>query len=311
MIESPIIPHTGLARRQGHHVVSTGLLLSAEIHHRAGSELIIDIGTNGELVLVYGDRMISCSCATGPAFEGAEITFGIRAVAGAIERLAIDRTTGDVRFKVIGEDIWSNEVPLKAKGICGSGIVDIVPQLYLAGIIDHTGKFTEGLSHPRFRVTNGIQEYVIAWNEQTSISRDITVCQSDIRAIQLAKAAMYAGARLMMKKAGIDRIDSIKLAGAFGNNIDIYSAALLGLFPDCDIDSVFPIGNAAGDGARMALLNTGKRKEADKISRQVEYLELTGEPEFEKIFTKAMWIPHMNDAFPHQTEYRKQFDIQQ
>ncbi|MBN2239092.1 MAG: DUF4445 domain-containing protein [Dehalococcoidales bacterium] len=284
---------------------NVAVLLSAGIHHRAGSELIIDIGTNGEIVLLEGDRMMSCSCATGPAFEGAEITFGIRAVAGAIERLAIDRTTGDVRFKVIGEERWNDEAPLKAKGICGSGIIDIVPQLYLAGIIDHTGRFTESFSHPRLRVTDEITEYVIVWKEQTTIDCDITVRQSDIRAIQLAKAAMYTGARLMMKKAGIHRIDSIKLAGAFGNYIDKRSAAMLGLFPDCDIDSISSIGNAAGDGARMALLNRGKRREADEISRQVEYFELTGEPEFEKMFTEAMWIPHMKDDFPHLTEYRQ------
>jgi uncharacterized 2Fe-2S/4Fe-4S cluster protein (DUF4445 family) len=279
---------------------NVGVLIAEEPYNQDSIELIIDIGTNGELILGNRRRLISASCATGPAFEGAEIRHGMRAAPGAIEKIVIDKETREVRFKVIGKEGWNTELEeVGAKGICGSGIIDIVPQLFLAGIIDRTGRFVKELESPRRRETNGEPEFVIAWASETSIGQDIVICQEDIRNIQLAKGAMYAGTKIMMRTLGIDKLDKVILAGAFGSYIDKESAALLGLFPDCEPEKVYAVGNAAGDGARIALLNADKRKEADKIARQVEYIELTLAPDFDKVFAQAMWLPHMKDKFPH------------
>jgi len=276
-------------------------VLIAEAPYKQDSiELVIDIGTNGELILGNRERLISASCATGPAFEGAEMKFGMRAAPGAIEKIEIDKETKEVRFKVIDEERWNTEMEeVGAKGICGSGIIDAIPQLFLAGIIDKTGRFTKGVSNSRLRETDGQLEYVIAWANETSIGQDIVVCQDDIRAIQLAKGAMYAGSKILMKTLGVDKLDKVILAGAFGSYIDKESAALLGLFPDCNPENVYSVGNAAGDGARMALLNVDKRREADEFAKKVDYIELTVSPEFEKTFAYSMWLPHMKDDFPH------------
>jgi uncharacterized 2Fe-2S/4Fe-4S cluster protein (DUF4445 family) len=279
---------------------NVGVLIAETPYLQDSIELIIDIGTNGELVLGNRQKLISSSCATGPAFEGAEIRYGMRAAPGAIEKIVIDRDTKEVRFRVIDQEGWNTELKeVGAKGICGSGIIDVVPQLFLAGIIDRTGRFNKELKSPRYREANGQPEFVIAWVHETSIGQEIVICQDDVRAIQLAKGAMYAGAKIMMGALGVEKIDKVILAGAFGSYIDKVSAALLGLFPDCDLDNIYSVGNAAGDGARMALLNTDKRKEADEIARQVRYLELTLEPGFNKAFAQAMWIPNMKDRFPH------------
>lgn len=279
---------------------NVGVLIAETPHQQDSVELVIDIGTNGELVLGNRQRLISSSCATGPALEGAELRYGMRAAPGAIEKIAIDPETKEVRFKVLDKEGWNTEIEeAGAKGICGSGIIDVVPQLFLAGVIDRTGRFIKDLNTPRYRENNGEPEFVIAWAHETSIDQDIVVCQSDVRAIQLAKAAMYAGAKIMMRHLGVERVDKVILAGAFGSYIDKVSAALLGLFPDCELENIYSVGNAAGDGARMALLNVDKRKEADWIARQVNYLELTLEPGFDRTFAEAMWLPHMKDKFPH------------
>lgn len=281
---------------------NVGVLIAEEPYNQDSIELIIDIGTNGELILGNRKRLISASCATGPAFEGAEMKFGMRAAPGAIEKIVIDRETKEVRFKVIDRDQWNTELApeeVRAKGICGSGIIDVVPQLFLAGIIDKTGRFRKDLRTPRLRETDGMMEFVIAWAKETSIGQDVVICQDDIRAIQLAKAAMYAGTKILMKTLGADKLDKVILAGAFGSYIDKQSAALLGLFPDCASDKVYSVGNAAGDGARMALLDVDKRTEANHYARRVDYIELTLVPEFEKTFVQAMWIPNMKDKFPN------------
>jgi len=279
---------------------NVGVLIAEAPYQQDSLELIIDIGTNGELVMGNREKLISSSCATGPAFEGAEIKHGMRAAPGAIEKIEIDKDTREVRFKVIGKEDWSTDLEsADAKGICGSGIIDAVPQLLLAGIIDKTGRFKKDLVTPRFRVTENGPAFVIAWAKETSIGQDIVVSQEDVRNIQLAKGAMYAGAKIMMRHLGIDRLEKVILAGAFGSYVDKESAALLALFPDCDPENVYAVGNAAGDGARIALLNVDKRKEADEIARKVEYIELTIEPDFDKVFSQAMWLPHMQDTFPH------------
>ncbi len=279
---------------------NVGVLIAEEPYNQDEMVLIIDIGTNGELILGNRKKLLSTSCATGPAFEGAEIRHGMRAAAGAIEKIKIDAKTKEVQFKVIGNDKWNTEdKKIGAKGICGSGIFDAAAQMFLAGIIDKSGRFTKSLDTPRFRLKNDESEFVIAWANETAIDHDIVVCQKDIRSIQLAKGAMYCGARIMMNKLGVDKLDRVVLAGAFGSYIDKMSAAVIGLFPDCDPRCVYAVGNAAGDGARMALLNVDKRDEADLRARQVEYVELTVAPDFNMTFTKALTFPHAEDKFPH------------
>jgi len=279
---------------------NVGVLIAEEPYKQDEMLLIIDIGTNGELLLGNRQKLLSTSCATGPAFEGAEIRHGMRAAAGAIEKLRIDPKTKEVTFKVIGSEKWNTEVrKIGARGICGSGIFDAAAQMFIAGIIEKSGRFVTGIKSPRARVVNGEPEFVIAWAKETVIDHDIVICQKDIRAIQLAKGAMYSGARLMMNRLGINKVDKVILAGAFGSYIDKESAAVIGLFPDCDQKNVYAVGNAAGDGARMALLNTEKRKEADVMARKVEYVELTVEPNFQKTFTESLIFPHQVDKFPH------------
>jgi len=280
---------------------NVGVLIAEEPYNQDEMVLIIDIGTNGELLLGNRERICSTSCATGPAFEGAQIKFGMRAAPGAIEKVKIDPETKEPLYKVIGKADWHTHLEkVNAKGICGSGIIDAVAEMFKAGIIDKSGKFNMDLETPRVRRgTDGKPEYVIAWAEETSIGTDITITQADVRALQLAKGALYAGAKLMMKKMGVEKLDRVVLAGAFGSYIDKESALTLGMFPDCEIDKVYAVGNAAGDGARMALLNRDKRREADEKARFVEFMEIAVEPEFEKEFMMAMHIPHMKDKFPN------------
>ena len=279
---------------------NVGVLIAEEPYNQEEMLLIIDIGTNGELILGNRNKLMSSSCATGPAFEGAEIRHGMRATAGAIEKLKIDPKTKVVQFKVIGNDKWNTEYNnIGARGICGSGIFDVAAQVFLAGIIDKSGRFNMKVKSPRLRLNgNGEAEFVLAWAKETVIKQDIVVCQKDIRAIQLAKGAMYSGSKIMMKRMGVEKIDRVILAGAFGSYIDKTSAAVIGLFPDCDPRRVYAVGNAAGDGARIALLNAEKRDEADFWARRVEYIELTLEPEFNSTFTRALNFPHAEDKFP-------------
>jgi uncharacterized 2Fe-2S/4Fe-4S cluster protein (DUF4445 family) len=281
---------------------NVGVLIAEEPYNQDALELIIDIGTNGELIMGNRTKLISSSCATGPAFEGAHIKFGMRAAPGSIERVRIDLQTLEARFKVIGKELWNDELEpeqIGARGICGSGIIEVIAEMFRAGIIDKTGRFVKGLQHPRVRKGEDGDEYVLAWANETSIGKDMTVSIKDIRALQLAKAAMYAGAKLMMRRLGLKKLDRVILAGAFGSYIDRERSMLLGLFPDCELSNVYAVGNAAGDGARIALLNTDKREEANRYARQVEYVELTVEPAFEREFMYAMHLPHMRDAFPN------------
>ena len=279
---------------------NVGVLIAEEPYHQDDMLLIIDIGTNGELVMGNRKRLMSASCATGPAFEGAHIKYGMRAVPGAIERIQIDPQTWNVRFKVVGKDGWNGEIKNpEAKGICGSGIIDGVAELYRTGIIDKTGRFKKDIPSPRLKVSNGSPEFIIAWKEETSIGKEITITQQDVRNVQLGKGALYTGAKLLMQKLGIKKLDKVVLAGAFGSYIDAKEALILGMFPDCDLEHITAVGNAAGDGARIALLNREKRLEAEEIARRVEYLELTIEKEFQDEFMHSMAFPHMRDPFPH------------
>lgn len=280
---------------------NVGVLIAEEPYHRNEMILIIDVGTNGELVMGNRNRLLSASCATGPAFEGAHIQFGMRAAPGAIERVKIDPTNLEVDFKIIGQQEWKSKggANNEAKGICGSGIIDAIAELYRCGVIDKSGRMKKELPSPRLVHIDENPEFVIAWEEETSIGKAITISQQDVRNVQLAKGALYAGAKLMLKKLGIEKLDRVILAGAFGSYIDPEKAMILGMFPDCDLKNICAVGNAAGEGARMALINRNKRLEANEIAQKVEYLELTIEPDFQKEFIEAMPIPHMKDPFPH------------
>jgi uncharacterized 2Fe-2S/4Fe-4S cluster protein (DUF4445 family) len=285
---------------------NVGVLIAEAPYKYEENQLIIDIGTNGELVLGNRHKLISSSCATGPALEGAQLAYGMRAAPGAIERITIDPDTKEVDYKVIGRDAFrkfSDPKEMGVKGICGSGILDVLAELYSSGVITKTGAFNKKAlkEHPRFRrnADTNQPEFVLAWAEESSIDQDIVITQKDVRQIQLAKGALYAGCKLMVKRMGLEKVDTVKIAGAFGTHVDREKALTMGLFPDCEIEMIKGIGNAAGDGCRAALLNTKKRIEADWCSRNVEYVELTVEPTFEQDFMEAMQLPHMTDKFPH------------
>jgi uncharacterized 2Fe-2S/4Fe-4S cluster protein (DUF4445 family) len=276
---------------------NVGVLISEEPYKQDKLVLIIDIGTNGEMILGNQDKLICSSSATGPAFEGASIKYGTRAAPGAIEKVEVDPDSKEVRFKVIGKTGWSTSLDAPgANGICGSGIIDAIAQMFLAGVLQKSGRFNTELKTPRLRTNEGQREFVIAWASQTSIGHDITITLADIRAVQLAKAAMYTGVKLMMHSLGVNKLDKVVLAGAFGSYIDKKSAMVIGLFPDCSPGNVNAVGNAAGDGARIALLNLDKRKEANEVARKVQYIELTTDPAFERQFAKAMYFSHMEDV---------------
>lgn len=284
---------------------NVGVLVAEAPHEAREIQLIIDIGTNGELVLGNRDKLISSSCATGPALEGAQIAFGMRAAPGAIERIQIDPETHEVDYKVIGREAWrsySEPAEMKAKGICGSGILDVLAELFRAGIVGTSGAFNKkNQKSNRFRrhPETGLAEFVLAWSEETSIGKEIVITQKDVRQIQLAKGALYAGCKLMLQRLGIEKVDRVKIAGAFGTHVDREKALIMGLFPDCEIEKIESVGNAAGDGCRIALLNRAQRVQADWIARNVEYIELTVEKNFQREFMEAMQLPHMSDEFPH------------
>ncbi len=287
---------------------NVAVLLAEEPYNSDAVKLIIDIGTNGEIDLGNKNRLLSTSCATGPALEGAQIAFGMRAAPGAIERVKIDPMTYEPRYKVIGQDEWY-PVPydwhptvqkVGAQGICGSGVIDAIAAMHKAGVISKAGRIDAKLNTPRVRRgESGKLEYVLAWAKETAVGKDIVITQADIRAVQLAKAALYVGAQYLMERYGVDHVDEVILAGAFGSYIDKESAMAIGMFPDCDLSRVHAVGNAAGDGARIALLDVEKRREAAKVARRVEFIETAAEPDFQKKFMDAIAIPHAKDKFPH------------
>lgn len=277
-------------------------VLAAAPHESDALTLLIDIGTNGELVLGNRHRLLSASCPTGPALEGANIRFGMRAARGAIEKVRVDPATHEVRFRTIGLPRWSDRLQpgeIGARGLCGSAVLEAVAELFRAGLIDSTGRLYSERPCRRLRQNvDGMWEFVIAWAEQTAIGEDITLTQADVRAIQLAKAALYAGSRLLLDRFGAERPDRVVLAGAFGSVIDLERALAIGLFPDCGLGNVTAIGNAAGDGARMALLNVAVREEAGSLARRIEYLELSTARGFNDAFVSATQLPHAEDRFP-------------
>lgn len=264
--------------------------------------LLVDVGTNAEIVLGNKDRVVAASSPTGPAFEGAEISSGQRAAPGAIERVRIDPQTLEPKFRVIGVDKWSDEegfaeaaTAVGVTGICGSAIIEVVAEMYLSGIISEDGVVDGGMAEksPRIIQNGRTFSYLLHEGDQR-----ITVTQNDVRAIQLAKAALYAGIKLLMEKLDITHVDTIRFAGAFGSFIDPKYAMVLGLIPDCDLAEVKAVGNAAGTGALMALLNRGHRREIEQTVSKIEKIETALESKFQEHFVYAMALPNKVDAFP-------------
>ena len=268
--------------------------------HHDEITLVIDVGTNAEILLGNKHRVLAASSPTGPAFEGAQISSGQRAAPGAIERVRVDPVTFETRIKVLGADMWSDEdgfaeavASLGVTGICGSGIIEAVAELFLAGVVAADGTILP-VASDRIRPSGRTFDFVL-WRGEI----EIVVTQTDIRAIQLAKGALYAGARLLMDHLGVDKVARIKLAGAFGSYIDPKYAMVLGMIPDCPLDKVTAIGNAAGTGARMALLNRGHRAEVEALVRRIEKIETALEPRFQEHFVAAMALPNAIEPFPH------------
>ncbi len=281
---------------------TSGVILAEEPHKQEENWLIIDVGTNAELVLGNSKRLVCTSTPTGPALEGAHVEYGMRAAPGAMERVVIDEKTLEPKYKVIGVDGWNTdhaEFKGLVKGICGSAIIDAVAEIFRTGIIDSRGRFKRGLESNRIREGASGWEYVIAWEQETSIGRDIPITQQDVRQIQLAKAALFVAARTLLKRSNLQSPDKIILAGGFGSYIDKEKAMLIGLIPDCPLENVYAVGNAAGDGARIALLNIEKRREIETVTRRVERFELPTDPEFQNQYMLATSLPHMSEPFPH------------
>ena len=269
--------------------------------------LIVDVGTNAEILLGNKDRVLACSSPTGPAFEGAQISSGQRAAPGAIERVEIDPATKEPRFRVIGSDLWSDDPGFAEAtkssgitGICGSGIIEAVAEMRMAGIVDGSGLIgsAEQVGSPRCRAEGRTHSYLLH-DGSAEGGPVIFVTQTDIRAIQLAKSALYAGARLLMDTIGVDKVDRVTLAGAFGAHISPKHAMVLGMIPDAALDKVTSAGNAAGTGARIALCNRAARDAIEATVQQIHKVETAIEPRFQEHFVNANAIPHAVDAFPH------------
>ena len=269
--------------------------------------LVVDVGTNAEIQL--GDRrggVLACSSPTGPAFEGAQISAGQRAAPGAIERVEIDPITKEPRYKVIGSDLWSDEDGFETAiattgvtGICGSGIIEMVAEMRMAGILDKSGLIGSPEQTGSDRCFLDGRTYSYRVRDAGEDGREITVTNRDIREIQMAKAALYSGARLLMDKRGVDRVERIVLAGAFGAHISPKHAMVLGMIPDCPLDKVSSAGNAAGTGARIALLNREARAEIEATVRDIQKIETAIEPRFQEHFVNASAIPNAVDKFPN------------
>jgi len=299
---------------------AAGVILAETPYLADDITLVVDVGTNAEIVLGSRERLLAASSPTGPAFEGAQISGGQRAAPGAIERVRIDRETLEPRFRVIGSSRWSDETGFTPSirrtgvtGICGSGIVEVIAELFLAGVITADGTIDGSLADrtPRIVADGRTFSYVLneggpgtplGEGEVGPASPRLLVTQNDVRAIQLAKAALYAGARLLMDHLGVDTVDRVKLAGAFGSQIDPLHALVLGLVPDAPVDRVGAAGNAAGTGALIALLSGDARREIERVVRTVEKIETAVEPRFQEHFVEAMAIPHASAAPLHLAE---------
>jgi uncharacterized 2Fe-2S/4Fe-4S cluster protein (DUF4445 family) len=268
--------------------------------------LVVDVGTNAEILLGNKEKVLACSSPTGPAFEGAQISSGQRAAPGAIERVEIDPVTKTPRFQVIGSDVWSDEADFAdaikdtgVTGICGSGIIEMVAEMRMAGIVDAPGLIgtAEQTGSPNCFPDGRTQSYLV-YDGTADGGPLLTVTNRDIREIQMAKAALYSGARLLMDKFEVDSVDRIVLAGAFGAHISPKHAMVLGMIPDAPLEKVTSAGNAAGTGARIALLNKDARAEIEETVRNIHKIETAIEPRFQEHFVNASAIPNAVEPFP-------------
>ncbi len=280
--------------------------LSEEPNKSKDIVLIVDVGTNAEILLGSRAKVLACSSPTGPAFEGAQISSGQRAAPGAIERVEIDPVTKEPRFKVIGCDLWSTDDGFAAAtaqtgitGICGSGIIEVVAEMRMAGLVDAGGLIGSAEQTGTWRMQAEGRTHGYLLHDGTAEGGPlITVTQGDIRAIQLAKAALYAGARLLMDELGIEKVDRVTLAGAFGAHISPKHAMVLGMIPDCPLDKVTSAGNAAGTGARIALCSVAARTAIEAEVKRIHKVETAIEPRFQEHFVAATAIPHATELFP-------------
>lgn len=266
------------------------VLLASRLWESEDPKLVIDIGTNGEISVGNSDGIASTSCAAGPAFEGANLSFGMRGTDGAIDHLSISDDL-DVSYTTING--------LKPKGLCGSGVVDAIAEMFRTGVIERNGRIREELGSPRIRVVDGESQFIVATRDETSMKEPIVITQNDIVQIQYAKAAMYAGTSILMERMKINssKLDAILLAGAFGNYVRPASARIIGLFPEIPLDRIMGIGNAAGAGAKMALLNEDVRKKARELATSIEYVELAAHAQFEDRFYNALYFPNYDTSF--------------
>jgi len=281
---------------------TAGMLLAERPDLSDKLTLLVDVGTNAEIVLGNSTRLLACSSPTGPAFEGAQISSGQRAAPGAIERVRIDRETLEAKYKVIGSELWSNQpgfaqavAATGVTGICGSGIIEVIAEMYLAGIISQDGVIDGALAARSDRIVPTGRTYAYIVHRGAPA---LQITQNDVRAIQLAKAALRAGIALLMERMGVDHVDRIRLAGAFGSHIDVKYAMILGMIPDCDLFMVSSAGNAAGTGARIALLDGDSRQAIEQLVHRVEKIETAIEPKFQAHFVAAMGIPHSSEPYP-------------
>jgi len=273
-------------------------VLASGIHESERLSLLVDIGTNTEVFVGNSEDILSCSCASGPAFEGGHIKHGMKAVTGAIERISI-KSNYEIEYATVDD-----AAPI---GLCGSAIIDAVAELYRLGIINDRGRFKAGINNPRLRkASDGDLEFVLVWAKDSGASIDITVTQKDINELQLAKAAIFAACSILMKRKNVrlEDIDSLLIAGAFGAYINPENAKLIGLLPDIPTERIKFVGNTALSGAKMTLISTEARKTAEMLSRRIRYIELASDPEFSSEFADAMFIPHKNpDRFPNQRKF--------
>ncbi len=284
---------------------AAGVVLAEEPQNSDDLVLIVDVGTNAEIILGNRDRVLACSSPTGPAFEGAQISSGQRAAPGAIEHVEIDPASREPRFKVIGCDLWSDEegfaqatAATGITGICGSGIIEVVAEMRMAGLLDASGLIGSAEQTGCARMIAEGRTHAYLLHDAGPDGGRITVTQGDIRAIQLAKSALYAGARLLMDEMGVERVDRVVLAGAFGAHISAKHAMVLGMIPDVPLERVFSAGNAAGTGARIALCSVAARAGIERTVGRITKVETAIEPRFQEHFIAANAIPHATDPFP-------------
>lgn len=283
----------------GHVGADTAAVILAEQPHTSDEPvLIVDIGTNAEIVLGDKSGLLAASSPTGPAFEGAQISAGQRAAPGAIERVRIDPQTLEPKVKVIGCDLWSNDPAFDAPvtGLCGSGIIEVIGEMVLSRLVTADGIIDGEMAARTSRIEASDRTFSYTlWDGATKIN----ITQDDIRAIQLAKGALTAGWRLLMDKTGLQTVSRTVLSGAFGAHIDPLYAMILGMVPDGPVETVTASGNAAGTGARLALVNAASRREIEQVVRDVEKVETATEPGFQEHFVDAMAFPNKADPYTH------------